>query len=933
MIRGAASPRRWFLALLAGSACLALALPGAHPPSHLDAAPPVGTERALRFDADVLPILQAHCVRCHGEKTRRASLDLSSAAGVAKGGENGPVVVAGKVEESRLYELVHGGEMPPNKKDPLSKAQLDTLRRWIEAGAPGMTVAASTQPAVTQHDIGSLMRLRCAVCHGLRKQEGDLDLRTRASMLKGGKSGPAIVLGKPEESLLLKRVHAGEMPPNKRLLEVSVRPLAREEVERLTKWIALGAPEVTLTPDTATTTPDPLVSDEDRRFWSFQPPQPVVVPRVKASDRVRNPIDAFILARLEEKGLTLAPEADRLTLLRRASFDLTGLPPEPEEVRAFLADDSPDAYEKLLDRLLASPRYGERWARYWLDLAGYADSEGKRSADPVRPNAFYYRDYVIRSLNADKPYDRFLLEQLAGDELADYEKASEITPEIMDNLVATGFLRMAPDGTGSDVVNFVPERMEVIADEMQVLGASVLGLTLHCARCHNHKYDPIPQRDYFRLLDVFKGAYDEHDWLKPSFVPGQTKAKAPGRELPHVTPEIKQAWEERNAKVRQEIEQLKQKPGPQSDRQIRGMEATLTAAPAIRALWDRGEPSPTYVYRRGDYLQPGLLVGPGVPSVLTDGKTPFVVEPPWPGAKQTGRRLALARWLVQPDHPLTARVMVNRLWKHHFGQGIVRSLENFGKTGVPPTHPELLDWLARAFTQTRGASWSLKAMHRLLMTSSTYRQSSQVTAEQERLDPENRLLTRMPLKRMEAEVLYDSLLLVAGRLDPTRFGPPDPVEVRADGLAMAAGGERGWRRSIYVRQRRTQLPTLLETFDLPQMNPNCVERVDSTVASQALHLLNNARVQELAAAFADRVSQSAGNEPPRQVEQAYLIAVNRPPTSEEARLGREMLQQLTAHWTKHLAGTGHSDANEAARKALITYCHTLLNSAAFIYID
>ncbi len=894
--------------------------------------------KAPLFETDVQPILQAKCLSCHGAK-QKGDLDMRTLAGLLKGGESGPAITPGKTDKSLLFKKVYEGLMPPAKKDPLTQDQIATIKRWIESGAPSNAANEPAAPAVTQHDIGPIMLNRCAVCHGGRLQEANLDLRTKASMLKGGKSGPAIVLAKPAESLALKKIHAGAMPPNKQLVNFSVRPMTPDEIERLTQWIALGAPEVHIAPDVATTQPDPLVSDKDRQFWSFQKPQRPPVPKVQAADRVRNPIDAFVLQKQEEKRQTLSPEADPLTLLRRATFDLTGLPPSPEEIEVYLNDclsaKPQAAYERLIDRLLASPRYGERWGRYWLDLAGYSDSEGKRSADPIRPFAWRYRDYVIRSFNADKPYDRFLLEQLAGDELADYANAPKVTPEIMDNLVATGFLRMTPDGTGSDVVNFTPERIEVISDEIQVFGSAVMGLTLHCARCHSHKYDPIPQRDYYRLLDVFKGAFDEHDWLRPTAVPGQTKSTKSGRVLPYVTAEERVKAKAEDARLQGEIDGLKKlkSKAPEITLRIKTLESALQAEPGISALWDRGEPTPTYIYRRGDYLQPGKLVGPGVPSVLTDGKTPFVVTPPWPGAKSTGRRLALARWLTEPDHPLTARVMVNRIWKHHFGAGIVRSLDNLGNTGDRPSHPELLDWLAREFVQPasrerqRPEPWSMKAMHRLMMTSATYRQASTLTPTLEKADPDNRLLTRMPLKRMEAEVIYDSLLAVSGRLDETRFGIPDPVEARKDGLVTAAKTEKGWRRSIYVRQRRTQIPTLLETFDLPQMNPNCIERVDSTVASQALFLRNNTLVQDLADALALRVEKAAGAEQDKHVDFVYRIALARLPSAEERKAGVQALAALTEHWARETSST------EAAHRALTTYCHTIMNSAGFLYID
>jgi hypothetical protein len=880
-------------------------MPAGHAlPRGADPAP--GKDRAPSFSEDIRPLLQAKCVRCHGEKPRKADLDLSSPAGVLKGGESGPAVVAGKPEKSPLYEKVHAGAMPPGKKDRLSEAEVETIRRWIAGGASfGAGESEKTASAPTQHDVLPILLRRCTACHGLRRQEGGLDLHTRAGLLRGGKSGPAVVPGKPEESLLIKNIRSGKMPPRDRLVEASVKPCEPVEVDVLARWIALGAPEVVVEPDVATATPDPLVTDKDRDFWAFRPPPAVAIPAVRHAERVRNPVDAFILQKLEQRRLTLAPEADRATLLRRACFDLTGLPPEPAEVEAARNDQSQDWYERLIDRLLASPRYGERWGRFWLDLAGYADSEGKREQDLPRPHAWRYRDYVIRSFNADKPYGRFLLEQIAGDELADYEKAPEITPELYDNLVATGFLRMAPDATWANITGYLPDRLEVIADEIDVLGSSVLGLTMKCARCHGHKFDPIPQRDYYRLVDVFKGAYDENDWLKPDVRPGLGPVSQDvigGRHLPHVTTAERRAWEA-------------QKPRPPE--------------PRVQALWDRGEPSPTYVYRRGDPLSPGRLVGPGVPSVLTDGKTPFEVKPPWPGAKKTGRRLAFARWLTRPDHPLTARVAVNRLWKQHFGAGLVKTLGNFGRSGSPPTHPELLDWLAREFVRQGG---SVKAMHRLLMTSATYRQSSAVTPEQEKSDPDNALCSRVPLVRLDAEQTYDALLAAAGRLDPTPFGPADAVQARADGLVTPAKTARGWRRLIYVRQARKQLPTHLETFDSPPMNPNCLERRESTVAPQALYMMNNAMIQQLAEDFAARVSREAGADPAGQVERVYLIALGRPAGADEREAGVAALRKFAEAWVKQQPA-GKADRDEAGRKALATYCHAVMNSAAFLYVD
>jgi len=568
---------------------------------------------------------------------------------------------------------------------------------------------------------------------------------------------------------------------------------------------------------------------------------------------------------------------------------------------------------------------------------------------------------------------------------------------MVDNLIATGFLRMAPDGTGSDVVNRVPERLEVISDEIDILSSSVLGLTMKCARCHSHKYDPIPQRDYYRLVDILKGAFDEHDWLKPAFVPGQTKAKKPGRILVMATEAERKdqkmfnrdldrriaaekaklkavleslrniRLEEQLAKLPAELRQKLRKTiitpaekrdagqkslAKQYEKLLRGDDAVLKRStkykaaarnsslraralegqkldePQIRALWDRGTPSPTYIYRRGDHLQPGRLVGPGVPSVLTNGKTPFIVKPPRPGAKSTGRRLALARWLVRPDHPLTARVMINRVWKHHFGQGIVKSLGNFGKLGARPTHPDLLDWLAGEFVRRR---WSLKQMHRLMMTSTAYRQSSAVSEDLLAKDEDNSLLSRMPLQRLDAEALRDSLLLLAGRLNERSFGRPDSVGVRSDGLVTAKAVDGGWRRSIYIQHRRKEILTVLETFDQPQMNPNCHARTTSTVVQQALYLMNNALVRQLSDRFAERVRREATTRS-EQIERVYLIALSRPPTKEERDLAQRTLSELFEAWSAQLdAKENSSDA--VATRALATFCHTIMNSAAFVYVD
>jgi cytochrome c553 len=907
------------LALSCAAGLVAAAWLGGGAPAASGDQPSPSLAQAPAFDEHVRPILAAKCHRCHGRETQKSALDLSSPRSIRQGGESGPILDDQNPIESKLYEYVSGRVMPPEGEGELSDDEIATIRRWIEAGGQLPDEQADSSQQVTEHDALPILLLRCAICHGRQRRESGLDVRSVAALRAGGKSGPAIVPGKPDESLLVKRIRAAEMPPLKKLAPYSVKPVTADELATLTRWIAAGAPEAAIAPDVATSEPDPLVSDSDRQFWSFQPPRWAPPPAVDATDRVRNAIDAFVLAKLEERGLTLSPEAQRATLIRRVYIDLVGLPPEPDEVDAFIADTRADAYERLVDRALASHHYGERWGQYWLDLAGYCDSEGITNADDIRPHVWRYRDYVIRAHNDDKPYDRFLIEQLAGDELADYEHAAEITPAMYDGLVATAFLRLAPDGTYAPITSFVPDRLEVIDDEIEVFTSTVLGLTVKCARCHSHKFDPIPQRDYYRLAAVLKGALDEHDWLPPRLGGPHQPADANTCLVPYVTSAERAAWQAAGAKAENE--------------------------PKIRAVWDHGEPSPTYILRRGNYLTRGKLVGPGVPSVLTDGRTPFHVAPPWTGSKKTGRRLALARWVTRMDHPLTARVMVNRMWKHHFGEGIVRSLDNFGKLGTPPTHPELLDYLAAYFSR---GGWSVKSLHRLMMTSATYRQSSDVSEAHQRLDADNLLLSRMPLRRMEAEVLRDSMLAVAGRLDGTLFGPPDALEVGADGLVSArAGNHRRWRRSIYVLKRRTQPLTILQGFDMAGMDPNCIERRESIVAPQALHLANNALVRELATAFAERICKAVGDDPRAQVRSAYRIAMGRAAKPEEERVALAALAELESAWARNRSGEAPSgtastppaergsppDPSIAGRRALENLCHALFNSAAFLYID
>jgi mono/diheme cytochrome c family protein len=882
------------------------------------------------FTRDVWPIFQTHCVACHDAANHNGGLNLVD--GLIAGSESGAVVVPGQPDQSLLLRLVSEGSMPPEKADRLTADEVTVLKNWISAGArlPG----TEQFPTVVWSRIQALLLLRCAVCHGADRQEGGLDLRTRESLLRGGQSGPAVIPGQPDASLLLQKITSAEMPPVRRLVEVSIKPITSAETQLLRDWIVAGMPGDPAEPPTSAAIPP-----DAREFWSFKAPRAVTLPQLDDQQRVQTPIDAFVLQRLEQHQLTLAPAAEPAVLIRRLYLDLTGLPPTWAQLQEVLNDPAADRYSKLIDRLLDSPHYGIRWARFWLDAAGYADSEGAQNEDRVRREMWRYRDYVIRAFNTDKPWDRFLQEQLAGDELGDYINAPEIDQTLCDNLIATGFLRTAPDRTFANITAFVPDRLEVIADELQILGSAVMGLTIGCARCHSHKFDPIPQADYYRLAAIFRDALDEHDWLRPE----------DQRTLPYVTTAERTAWEQQKRQIEQQLEAFKPRieaaagdAKTQLQQESEQLRKSLPPEPRIRALWSRGRPSPTWVLLRGDYLTPGKRVQPGVPEVLSPPGFQFQFEPPWPGAEKTGARLAFARWLTQPDHPLTARVIVNRIWMHHFGRGLVDTPGNFGVTGSPPSHPELLDWLAMEFVRS---GWSIKSLHRLILNSAVWQQSSAITPEIAAADPEGRLLSRMPMRRMDAETLRDSLLFTSGALSEEFYGPADAVEVRSDGLVTVKPRDGRWRRSIFALMRRTQIPSLLESFDYPQMGPNCLQRSESLTAPQSLQLLNSSHVHELSQRLSASVLAEAGQslplaaDPASREHRVRLLARRiycREPADDVQQLLLAGLRELAQEWEQATAQPAALSTDSTATpedKAFQNLCHALLNSAAFSTIE
>ncbi|HMF14380.1 MAG TPA: DUF1553 domain-containing protein, partial [Gemmataceae bacterium] len=662
-------------------------------------------------------------------------------------------------------------------------------------------------------------------------------------------------------------------------------------------------------------------------------------------------------------------------------------PPPPEEIDAYFADTGPDAYERLVDRLLGSPHYGERWGRHWLDSAGYSDSVGGDN-DPgqlfVREGMWRYRDYVVRSLNADKPYDRFLMEQLAGDEMEDWRGAATWTPEMKEHLVATGLLRCSVDHTTENELNRPFERYQLLHDTIENLTSNLLGLTVHCARCHDHKFDPIPQSDYYRLMAVLKPSFNPEAWVQPQFhhqadiSPREKEAidkanaeldrkiaeanrqiaelrrpvqrrlfEAKLAKLPDVLRSDVRAALELKAEKRSEVQKyLADKLGSlvkvtpeeatkaltdtertkieELSKQIAVQTAGKRSYGRIQAAWEKEKPATTHVLRRGNHLTPGQEVEPGYFAVLTDAKHPLNIVPR-SGTPTSGRRTAWARWLTRSDHPLTARVFVNRVWQRYFGEGIVATSDNFGRLGARPTHPELLDWLAVEFVQS---GWRTKALHRLIVTSSVYRQSSSIadSALAQSIDPGNQLLWRQRLRRLESEIIRDAMLAASGTLDRTPGGPPVPIEPHEDGLVVVQTKSlpptAACRRSLYLFARRNYNVTLLNVFDQPVMATNCTRRISSAVPLQSLTLLNDAFVMEQSDRFAERVAACASSQEQR-IEAAFRIAFGRNPTPRERTAGLALLQKVESRY----AGQAQSEM-----KALANLCQMLLCANEFLYV-
>jgi hypothetical protein len=865
----------------------------------------------------------------------------------------------------------------------------------------------------------AILQTRCVVCHGKDKESG-LDLRTREGLLKGGSRGAAIKPGDADESLLYRFV-TGEEKPRMPLGE----ELSEYQIGLLKQWIDKGAiwpNDFEVIPAQATQAAIKPISDEQRNYWAFRKPGRSQIPKVKNRSWVRTPIDAFILAKLEEKGLQPSPRADKRTLIRRVTFDLTGLPPTPEEIDAFLADRSPDAYRKVVKRLLASPRYGERWAQHWLDVVRFGETNGFE-LDAEREQAWRYRDYVVKSLNDDTPYDRFITEQIAGDEL---------DPNSFEMRVATGFLRAGPQHVVAGNQDLAVNRQEWLTEVMFGVGNGIMGLTVGCARCHDHKFDPIPQADFYRLQAFFASS-DNLDFKRPTKEQEQShgaavkahkerlkpildqiaaiekpyREKLKGAKRAKLEPQFANALT-KEEKLRSDEEKRLAKEA-QSMLEIKWDELVASLSPEDRekraalrrrmhdielyapdplpkalAVADTLNPTPPMnILKGGDPHRLGDEVRPRFPDVMLpkDASPEAEIRPLQIGeSKSSGRRLALSRWLTAPDNPLTARVMVNRLWHYHFGRGIVATPNDFGRNGQQPTHPELLDWLAVEFMNPtwnasagapgrRGAGannpqsttrnpqskgWSLKRMTELMVMSNAYQQSSAIDDTKAKVDPDNKLQWRMNRQRLDAEAIRDAILAVNGKLTEQLGGPSvkvplDPevydtifTEYEPDNLWPVHPDPRQHaRRSLYlIRKRNVRLP-LLVAFDAPDLMGVCGARQVSVHSLQSLTLMNSEFMLLQSRSLAERLFKEAGGDERAMISRLYELTLARKPRLDELRLTQNFLKGQSAVIRERIA-RGETVAklkdlpkgvDEAMAAAWVDLCLATMNLNEFIYLN
>ena len=822
-------------------------------------------------------------------------------------------------------------------------------------------VAAFGQVSFSK-DIAPLLASKCVQCHGGTSQMGDLDLRTPEGLAKGGKHGLALVAGKPDESRLYRQLTGQvqpQMPFGSRLTDAQIG-LFRAWIESGAKWEA--------TPTlTSSATSAPTFSAMQQRYWFFQP----------LAKPAMNSVDAFLNAKLAEKKLRMNGKADKVTLLRRATLDLTGLPPTPEETQAFVADASPEAFAKVVDRLLASPHYGERWGRMWLDVARYADSNGFK-ADEFRPNIWRYRDYVVQAFNSDKPYDRFIKEQIAGDEMY---------PGNLEAKIATGFLRHYTDETNQPSMEL--RRSELLNNVTDSTAAAFMGLTFGCAKCHDHKFDPILQKDYYKLQAFFSNirpedqtvllmgdalakynqqlaeyeakvapiraemhamvepfAKAETEYYMPRFSAGTQAAikipeaqRTPFQKLLafHGIPQITHTDES----FAKKLKPAEKKHFDELAAELKKLDSLKPKAPMGQTMLENGKDAPpTFVLAGGSWMAPREEVKPGFLTIL-DSADGALTD----AQLANGRRTALANWLADAKNPLTPRVMANRIWQGHFGTGIVASSSDFGIAGERPSNQALLDYLASSLVEN---GWSMKKLHRQIMLSNAYQTSSLSTDTAAAVDPDNKLLWHYPRHRVEGEVVRDAMLMTSGKLNPQVGGPGMRPELPA---GVNAAGYSAWpvekdeaeanRRSLYVVVKRILTYPMFEAFDAPSSEESCSRRFATVVPSQALTLMNDKLVLDWSRALAGRVLNDAGLQPGQQIERAFRLTFSRAPKVEEVKTVQGFLDKQAALVAARLAKNEKvllpdnipSGMDPARAAAFVDFCHTLMSSNEFLYIN
>ncbi len=773
-------------------------------------------------------------------------------------------------------------------------------------------LAAEPTPAQIKHfetHVRPVLVEHCQKCHGAEKQWGSLRLDSTAAMLTGGDSGPAVVIGNPEESRLILAIRQTDpdfsMPPKGKLTE--------KQIADLTQWVKDGAyyPEAKATSKPA----------RDPNHWSFQPPQWPARPVVKNTKWVQSPLDEFTLAKMEAAGVTPSPQADKRTLLRRVTYDLIGLPPTPDEMTAFLADESPEAFARVVDRLLASPSYGERWGRHWLDVSRYADSNGL-DENVAYGNAWRFRDYVVQSFNANKPYDRFVIEQLAGDLLPFANDA-----EHAEQLIATGFLSL-----GAKVLAEVDElkmEMDIVDEQIDTVGRAMLGLTLGCARCHDHKFDPIATADYYGLAGIFKSTRTmEHfrkvaKWSETPLPSEGTRSTlaAYQAQLAEKKQAIQQRVEQAKAAVKAALpagEPVPDKLPAETQAALKTLRAELAtlekSTPDVPSAMSTSEDAvvDVAINIRGNPLKLGDVVARRVPPAVRGPQTPSFPT-------DRSGRLELARWMVDPQHALTSRVMVNRVWRWHFGTGLVKSVDNFGLLGETPSHPELLDWLALRFVND---GWSIKSLHRLIVLSNTYQISSHAEPVDREHDPENRWFARHTVRRLEAEAIRDALLSVSGQLDDAQQGSLLTVKNRAyffDHTSKDLTDYSSTRRSVYLPVVRNNVYDFFQLLDYPDAAVPTGDRNTTTVAPQALLMMNSDFVATASQHLANRLMREIPQGDAERITRLYQLTYSREPSSQEVRMANDLLWDITT-------------ATEAAQ-AWTSLCHVILAANEFVYLQ